>query len=131
MDISDNILPKNLWIKISKKLFNHYKVKPNKLIITTSDKDNDKFHSKAFYDLYNRTITLNLDRAESNKDLLTSILHEIHHMIDEKKLGFDTYDMMYQHEMGKGNYKKNKFEINAENFALREVNKWKNIIDKL
>ena len=51
-------------------------------------------------------------------------------MIDEKKLGSDTYDMMYQHEMGKGNYKNNKFEIRAEKFALKEVNKWTHMINK-
>ena len=118
----------NRWKGISKILFKHYKVKPKKLYITTSDKDNDLHHNKAFYDLYNRTITLNLDKAESDEDLLTSILHEIHHMIDEKKFGHDTYDIMYQQEMTNNGYKKNKFEINAENFALGEVKKWKNLI---
>ena len=118
------------WIKISKILFKHYKVKPDKLRFTTTDKDGDKFHNKAYYDLYDRTINLNMDVAENEKDLLTSILHEIHHMIDEKKLGFNTYDMMYQHEMGKGNYKNNKFEISAETFARQEINKWIHILNK-
>lgn len=127
-DEGDILLPKNSWIKISKKLFSYYGVRPNKLVITTSDKDGDDSHSKAFYDLYNRVICINLDKAKSNKDLLTSILHEIHHMIDEKKLGHDTYDIMYQDEMANNSYKRNKFEISAENFALGEVDKWKHLI---
>ena len=122
------LLHKDRWVEISKELFKYYGINPNKLIITTSDKDGDNLHNKAFYDLYTRSISINLDKAESNKDLLTSILHEIHHMIDEKKLGHDTYDIMYQNEMSNNNYKKNKFEISAEKFALEEVNKWEYLI---
>ena len=66
-----NILEKEEWIDISKKLFNHYKVHPNKLII--KNKSDDKNHNKAYYDLYNRTINLNLSEADNNKDLLISI----------------------------------------------------------
>jgi len=121
-----NVLEKEEWIDISKKLFNHYKVHPNKLII--KNKSNDKNHNKAYYDLYNRTINLNLSEADNNKDLLISILHEIHHMIDEKNLGHDTYDIMYQNEMGTSGYKKNKFELNAEKFGVMEANKWIHLI---
>ena len=63
----------NRWKGISKILFKHYKVKPKKLYITTSDKDNDLHHNKAFYDLYNRTITLNLDKAESFEDIMNTV----------------------------------------------------------
>ncbi|MBC8427999.1 MAG: hypothetical protein H8D94_00850 [Candidatus Pelagibacter sp.] len=118
----------NKWTEISKILFKSYGVIPYKLIITISDKDGDLLKNKAFYDLYDRVITLNMDRAENEKDLLTSILHEIHHMIDEKKLGSDTYDMMYQHEMGTRNYRTNKFEVKAEKFALGEVDSWTYLI---
>jgi len=117
------------WVSISKTLFDHYGVKPDKLILKRK-KENKDDTNKAYYDLYNRTINLNLTEADDTKDILISILHEIHHMIDEKNLGHDTYDIMYQNEMGTNGYKKNKFEINAEKFGVMEVNKWIHLIQK-
>ena len=64
------------------------------------------------------------------KEFLITIIHEIYHAIDAKRYGWKKFKDMYEMEMnlqiqlGKDEYKNNKYEINAEKFAQKNWQKW-------
>ena len=68
------------------------------------------------------------------KEFITTILHEIYHAIDAKKYGWRKFKDMYETEMnmiaqghypGKDDpYNDNKYEIEAENFGIKNTSKW-------
>jgi len=68
------------------------------------------------------------------KEFITTILHEIYHAIDAKKYGWRKFKDMYELEMnmisqghypGKDDpYNDNKYEIEAENFGIKNTSKW-------
>ena len=65
------------------------------------------------------------------KEFLITILHEIYHAMDAKRYGWKKFKDMYEMEMnlqiqlGKDEYKNNKYEINAEKFGKKNWSKWK------
>ena len=65
------------------------------------------------------------------KEFLITIIHEIYHAIDAKRYGWKKFKDMYEMEMnlqiqlGKDEYKNNKYEINAEKFGKKNWSKWK------
>ena len=65
------------------------------------------------------------------KEFLITILHEIYHAMDAKKYGWKKFkemyemEMNYQIDMGRHQYKDNKYEINAEKFGQKNWSKWK------
>ena len=73
------------------------------------------------------------------KEFLITILHEIRHAMDAKKYGWRKFKEMYEMEMnmisqghypGKDDpYKDNKYEIEAENFGVKNMTKWKSYYD--
>jgi hypothetical protein len=88
--------------------------------------------SKADYDWM--TDTINLRRSYSNvKDFVITVLHEIKHALDAKKMGKKKYEKAYQLagdiavNKGKDFHDDNKFEEIAERWAIQQYNKkWKN-----
>ena len=112
-------------------LLQHYKVENLKI----------KFKNISDYAHFNvDTGTLELSskfqkiKPNQVKDFLLTILHEIKHAIDAKKLGWRKFKQMYEmeqnmiaqgHYSGKDDpYSDNKFEIDAENFAVKNVQRW-------
>jgi len=78
--------------------------------------------------------TIFLKRSYSNvKELIISVLHEIQHAKDAKRLGVRKYTKLYVQagtiaaHMGKDPYWANKWEKRAENWGKKEYRKrWKN-----
>jgi hypothetical protein len=79
-----------------------------------------------------KTDTINLRPSYSTiKEFLITVLHEIHHALQRKKLGAKKYEKEYyiagELAQQKGNdfHDDNAFEEEAEKWAKREVRKWK------
>ena len=79
------------------------------------------------------TDTINLRRSYSNvKEFIITVLHEIHHALQRKKLGTKKYEKQYQKagdlavHKGKDFHDDNKFEEDAERWGKKEYLKWKN-----
>tara|TARA_Y100000034_G_C6672871_1_gene295502 strand:- start:38 stop:397 length:360 start_codon:yes stop_codon:yes gene_type:complete len=68
-------------------------------------------------------------RYKNKKELFMSILHEIHHAIQRKKMGWEDFEKKYTQagnmavNSGKDFYDDNKYEIRAENWAHNEYKK--------
>ena len=118
-------------------LLKHYKVEKVKV----------KYKSIKDYAHYNvDTGTLELSSRYKEikpiqlKEFLITILHEIYHAMDAKKYGWRKFKEMYEMEMnmisqghypGKDDpYKDNKYEIEAENFGMKNMSKWKSYFSK-
>ena len=79
------------------------------------------------------TDTINLRPSYSNiKDFIITVLHEIKHALDAKKMGRRNYEKAYQLagdlavNKGKDFHDDNKFEKVAEKWGKSEYRKWKN-----
>tara|TARA_A100001391_G_C4920864_1_gene239122 strand:- start:36 stop:596 length:561 start_codon:yes stop_codon:yes gene_type:complete len=76
------------------------------------------------------TDTMHLHPTGNLKDFIESVLHELHHAMEAKRLGKSKYKKAYEHEMNmavsndKDPYKDNDFEIRAEKWAKRWAPKW-------
>ena len=70
------------------------------------------------------------------KDFLITIIHEIYHAMDAKRLGWKSFKADYEWEMnyligiGKDEYKDNRYEIAAEKFGKSNWKKWYNKFKK-
>jgi hypothetical protein len=74
------------------------------------------------------------------KDFLVTLLHEIRHAVDAKKYGWRKFKEMYEMEMnmiaqshypGKDDpYRDNKYEIEAEEFGVKNMAQWKSYFTK-
>ena len=89
--------------------------------------------NKADYDWM--TDTINLRRNYSNvKDFIITVLHEIKHALDAKKMGKKRYQREYEIagelalQKGGDYHDDNKFEEDAEKWGKKEYRKWKNKI---
>ena len=78
---------------------------------------------------------INLRRSYSNvKEFIITVLHEIKHALDAKKMGKKRYEKAYQQagdiavNKGKDFHDDNKFEEVAEEWGKKEYLKWKNKI---
>ena len=87
--------------------------------------------NKADYDWM--TDTINLRRSYSNvKDFIITILHEIKHALDAKKMGKKRYEKAYSlagelaQQKGGDFHDDNKFEEDAEKWGKKEYRKGKN-----
>ena len=87
--------------------------------------------NKADYDWM--TDTINLRRNYSNvKDFLITVLHVIKHALDAKKMGKKRYERAYSIagelavQKGGDFHDDNKFEEDAEEWAIKQYPKWKN-----
>ena len=75
-------------------------------------------------------------KSNQIKEFLVTMLHEIDHAIDSKKIGWKNFKLDYEWEMnyqigkGKDEYKDNKYEIKAEKFGQSNWNKWYNRFKK-
>ena len=85
--------------------------------------------NKADYDWM--TDTINLRRSYSNvKDFIITILHEIKHALDAKKMGKKRYEKAYSlagelaQQKGGDFHDDNKFEEDAEKWAKKNLSKW-------
>ena len=87
--------------------------------------------SKADYNWMTDVIRLR-SFYSSVKELILTVLHEIKHAKDAKKMGKRKYEREYtmagQLVVQKGGdfHDDNPYEIDAENFAKKEYRKWKN-----
>ena len=115
---------KNQMISI---LLKHYKV-GNVKVKQKSMKDH------AHFDVDRGTLQLSTKyktiKSSQVKQFLITIIHEIRHAMDAKKYGWRKFKDMYEWEMnyqiqnGKDEYKDNKYEIEAEQFGLKNYKKW-------
>jgi len=121
---------KNQMIAI---LMKHYKVESVKL----------KYKSMKDFAHFNvDTGTLELStkyktvKKSQVKQFLITMLHEIYHAMDAKRLGWKNFKLDYEWEMnyqitkGKDQYLDNKFEIAAEDFGQKHWKEWKNKFKK-
>jgi len=74
---------------------------------------------------------INLRRSYSNvREFLITVLHEIKHALDAKKMGKKRYEKAYQQagdiavNKGKDFHDDNKFEEEAEKWAKKNLSKW-------
>ena len=79
------------------------------------------------------TDTINIRRSYSNvKEFIITILHEIKHALDAKKMGKKRYEKAYTlagelaQQKGGDFHDDNKFEEDAERWGKKEYFKWKN-----
>ena len=86
---------------------------------------------KADYDWM--TDTINLRPSYSTiKDFIMTVLHEIKHAIDTKKMGKSKYEKVYSiagelaQQKGGDFHDDNPYEKDAEDWAKKEYSKWKN-----
>tara|TARA_Y100000310_G_scaffold305166_1_gene345026 strand:- start:136 stop:546 length:411 start_codon:yes stop_codon:yes gene_type:complete len=115
---------KNQMISI---LLKHYKV-GNVKVKQKSMKDH------AHFDVDRGTLQLSTKyktiKSSQVKQFLITIIHEIRHAMDAKKYGWRKFKDMYEWEMnyqiqnGKDEYKDNKYEIEAEQFGQQNYSKW-------
>ena len=75
--------------------------------------------------------TINLRPSYSSiKEFLITVLHEIHHALQRKKMGASKYEKVYQKagdvavNKGRDFHDDNKFEEDAERWAKKEFSKW-------
>ena len=84
--------------------------------------------NKAEYNVDTKTMFVN--PTGNLKDFIESILHELHHATEAKRMGKSKYKKAYEYEMniavsrGEDPYDVNDFEIRAEKYALRMAPKW-------
>ena len=79
------------------------------------------------------TDTINLRRSYPNvKEFIITVLHEIKHALDAKKMGKKRYERAYSIagelavQKGGDFHDDNKFEEDAEEWAIKQYPKWKN-----
>lgn len=76
------------------------------------------------------TDVLHLNPTNNLKDFVESVLHELHHAMEAKRMGKKKYKKAYEMEMNIAiakdldPYKDNDFEIRAEKYAKRWAPKW-------
>ena len=80
-----------------------------------------------------KTDTINLRRSYPNvKEFIITVLHEIKHALDTKKMGKSKYEKEYTiagelaQQKGGDFHDDNKFEEDAEKWGKKEYLKWKN-----
>ena len=108
-------------------LLKHYKVESVK-VKQKSMKDH------AHFDVDRGTLELSTKyktiKPSQIKEFLITIIHEIRHAMDSKKYGWRKFKDMYEWEMnyqiqhGKDEYKDNKYDIEAEEFGRQNYKKW-------
>ena len=114
--------------KMISDLLKYYKVESVKLK-QKSMKDHAHFDvDRGTLELSTRYKTIKKTQV---KEFLITIIHEIRHAMDAKKYGWkrfkDDYEweMNYQIQNNKHQYKDNKYEIEAEEFGQKNWKKWK------
>ena len=84
----------------------------------------------AYYDFDRDIIWINQSMNKNMNEFLKSILHELYHVKDSRRLGKSKFVQQYEMEMsyqigiGKDEYNDNKFEIAAEKFAQSKYKTW-------
>ena len=84
----------------------------------------------AYYDFDRDKVYINQSMNKNLNEFLKSILHELYHVKDSRRLGKSKFVQQYEMEMsyligiGKDEYNDNKFEIAAEKFAQNNYKKW-------
>ena len=113
---------------VAKQLTYDYKVNPKLKLVTTLKKGD-----YAHFDFDRNTILISKKATKNLKEFLISILHEIDHARDFKKMGkkfiqdYEKYSNMIAQGMMKGKsdpYWDNPYEIKAEKFGRKEANKY-------
>ena len=115
---------------IASEIIKYYKSKvpPGIKINTTRYKDDTL---KGDYNVDKNTIQIRTSYTKVS-DFVISVLHEIKHAIDTKKMGKNRYEKAYIEagelaiQKGGDFHDDNKFEETAESWALKQYRKWKN-----
>ena len=123
-NINESILLERIdLLDTAQQLVKHYKLKSK--IKFTRGKD------LADYDWVSDTINLRPSYPTTKKFLIT-VLHEIKHALDRKRLGVKRYEKLYsiagEMAVQKGGdfHDDNRFEEDAERWGIKEYRKWKN-----
>ena len=119
--------------EILEKMFVTYKVKPK----VVWNNDTKRY---AHYDFDRNIMYVSKKLNKNTKTFLHTILHEIKHAVDTKKMGKKKFVLAYETEqnmIAQGYYKDkhdpysdNKFEIAAEKFAKKQYGHWKKALSK-
>ena len=115
------------YLETAKSLVKAYKLKSNVRF------GKMRGNNKADYDWISDTINLK-PSYPTIKDFLVTVLHEIKHALDRKKLGKVRYQREYEIagelaiQKGGDFHDDNKFEEQAEAWGLKEYRRWKNKI---
>ena len=114
-------------------IFKHYRVKPK----VRWDNSTSRF---ANYEVEINTMYVSKKLNKDPKEFLHTILHEIKHAIDAKKMGKQKFTQAYEmeqnmiaqgHKKGKHDpYSDNEFEEAAEKFARKEIGRWRKALTK-
>ena len=101
---------------------------------------NKSMKRHADYDVDRGTLNLSTRykkiKPSKIKEFLITMLHEIDHAIDSKKIGWKKFKLDYEWEMNyqisqnKDEYKDNEYEIKAEKFGQDNWKKWYNRFKK-
>ena len=114
-------------------LFKHYKVESVKVKMKSMKRHADFDTDRGVLNLSTKYKTI---KSSQIKEFLITIIHEIDHAIDAKKLGWKNFKLDYEWEMNyqishnKDKYWDNKFEIKAEKFGRKNWRKWYNKFKK-
>ena len=119
--------------EILEKIFVTYKVKPK----IKWNNDTKRF---AHYVVEDNIMYVSKKLNKDTKEFLHTILHEIKHAIDAKKMGKKKFIQAYEVEqnmIAQGHYKDkqapysdNEFEEAAEKFAKKQISHWKKALSK-
>ncbi len=115
------ILERADYLELAKHLRDKHKIKSK--IVMAPLRGN-----KAEYNV--DTDTMHLHPTGNLKDFVESILHELHHAMEAKRMGKSKYKKAYEMEMelaiqgGGDPYDDNDFEIRAEKWAKKWAPKW-------
>ncbi len=84
----------------------------------------------ASYDIELNIININNQQRLNPKTFMMTLLHEVNHAIEVRKMGKMNFMKYYNNESkiqymhGNDPYWDNKYEIQAENFAREEIKYW-------
>ena len=112
-------------LKIAKEIIKNYNLKSN--IIYTNNTNLVNY-------IQDTDTIIICKKYHNSKEFLLSLLHEIKHAIDCKKLGKRGYVKKYNQasnlaiNQGLNHYTNNKWEIKAERWAKNNFKKWEHLI---
>ena len=112
------------YVLIAKEMLNAYGVGDVKIKVSTRK----NYKNLAEYHYENKSVIIYPSTLKNINKFLLTMLHEILHMLDHKKLK-DKFITQYEDELSKADtagtgYYGNSFEARAEAFAKKEVQKW-------
>ena len=114
------MINKSKSLKLAKCVVENYNV--------SCDVKFSNIEDKALYDFDNNVIKISNTYKFTISDFITTVLHEVKHVIDITRLGYDKYIKKYNQagtmavKNGKDFHDDNRWEIKAEKWAYHQMN---------